>query len=631
MPLLEENLWIEGGYYVDFDAASQFRIIGPNNHLYCGLIEVPKEKIKINSVHSPAPFELSVKGFFKDQEIDFFFPIMDDMRTIRALTKVDEKTPAGASFRELRKNNLNRSLARDARYVNHKNKKILRFRRHYGKYWYGVEVILSREIAVEEIIQPFHGFKLSVPQGQKIPFEIFAATNDHSAYHPFSRFFIYHPFDFKVFENLEKKCSGSEKKIEDFFKRADKEIEHLLTWSKTSGDSYGTIFPRDYMEAADLGVHDLVEEVRSYMYEVTLKNVNEAGKAWHEDVVGEYKFEYLASGKDIFDRKMIDIEPHILMGLKMLSKSFLAARKNQEKLQHVAMFLVERARQNELITFEPLPQEKKLLDRHYYRVGNWRDTGRAYKVPTDLIAPFDVNAVFYPEALKILKEHLTPLDLNVPDIDALITKWDKVKDRFRFKNQDGLSAFALALYGEEKKKGQIRWRQLAVNHLDEAYLYTYGSDVSEEDLVSFCKRLLEEKYFYTPAGPLLIERNNTFGYTSREYHGLVIWTKQVAFVILGLSKNLKRGIKEGWPKEKLVSLKKALLKTAEAVMSSFLILGSIPELHVWSEEKQKPLLFTAQEGILAGQMSKVQLWSAVGARRIFRKYREWQTLKKYRF
>jgi len=47
---IDDNLWIEGGYYVDFDAFEQFRIIGPNNHLYCGLIDIPRHKITVHSV-----------------------------------------------------------------------------------------------------------------------------------------------------------------------------------------------------------------------------------------------------------------------------------------------------------------------------------------------------------------------------------------------------------------------------------------------------------------------------------------------------------------------------------------------------------------------------------------------------
>jgi len=59
------------------------------------------------------------------------------------------------------------------------------------------------------------------------------------------------------------------------------------------------------------------------MYEHSLKNINSKGEGWHEDVVGEFKYEYEISGKDVLDRHMIDIEPHYLMGLDIFSKTFV--------------------------------------------------------------------------------------------------------------------------------------------------------------------------------------------------------------------------------------------------------------------------------------------------------------------
>ncbi len=81
---LNNNLWISGGYYVDFDAFEQLRIIGPNNHLYCGLIDIPRHKIAINSVKEEDN-TLHIKGYFKSQKINLYYPAMDDMRTVRDL------------------------------------------------------------------------------------------------------------------------------------------------------------------------------------------------------------------------------------------------------------------------------------------------------------------------------------------------------------------------------------------------------------------------------------------------------------------------------------------------------------------------------------------------------------------
>ncbi|MBU1118768.1 hypothetical protein KKH43_02730 [Patescibacteria group bacterium] len=626
----EKDVWIEGGYYVDFDELGQFRIIGPNNHLYCGFVTIPREDIVIQKLKMNKRFELEVSGVFTKKKIKFFYPVMEDMRTVRQLVSSESPKKLYMSFAEIRKKFLSLSLPREARKFTEGIDNILRFRRHYGKYWYGVDVMFDRGVSVKEIDAPFRGFALFNTQGDEIPFTIKAATNDFTSYHPIARLFVRQRIDFSVFLDIEKVCK-KDSCIKLFWDQAGREIKHLITWSKTSGDNYGTIFPRDYMEAADLSVHDLTENARRYMYEVTIKNVSEYGQGWHEDVVGEYRYEHLVGGRDIFDRKMIDIEPHTIMGLKHLPYYFIRQNDNQSKIRRIAEYIIDRARTRELITFKPFPQNRRKPGDVFYDAGNWRDSADAYKRVSDVIAPFDVNAVFYPEALRVLKTQIDDLELDVPDIDELIQKWDSVKDRYRFTNRDGKTAFALALYGGKNSKEEFVWKQFKVNHLDESYLYTYGTDIDPDDIASFCERLKDEKYFYTPAGPVLIARNNSHGYTSKEYHGVVIWAKQAAFVILGLSKNLKLGLKEGWDKDLVKEIRETLLITAEATMKAFLELSAIPELHVWSEKQKKPLLFTDQEGVKYGQMSKVQLWSAVAARRIARKYWEIKTQKRYKF
>ncbi|MEK7631275.1 MAG: hypothetical protein AAB445_00205, partial [Patescibacteria group bacterium] len=64
MPQLEPNLWIEGGYYVDFDQLDQFRILGPNNHLYCGFIDAPRHRLAIDKLETTPEQKLVVTGRF---------------------------------------------------------------------------------------------------------------------------------------------------------------------------------------------------------------------------------------------------------------------------------------------------------------------------------------------------------------------------------------------------------------------------------------------------------------------------------------------------------------------------------------------------------------------------------------
>ena len=75
-----------------------------------------------------------------------------------------------------------------------------------------------------------------------------------------------------------------------------------------------------------------------------------------------------------------------------------------------------------------------------------------------IIAPFDVNAVFYPKALANIKKYREYLNLgkkDIKDIDDLIKKWKGKKKNYLFKNSDGRMAYALALYDikKDKKKG----------------------------------------------------------------------------------------------------------------------------------------------------------------------------------
>jgi len=616
---LEKDLWIENGYYIDFDKLGQFRIIGPNNHLYCGLVDIPFHKIKIKKVTSKNHL-LFVKGEFCCPKINLYYPAMDDIRTMREFIKKEMPKKPLLSFLEIRHKFFDKLIPLIIKKNFQKEKKEIIFRRYYGKYFYGTRFIFSKETKIKEIKTPYRGFELKNKRG-KIKFEIIAETNDFNK-KEFKNIFLPGEIDFSLpfFKKLEKSIKSHSHSLSYFWKRTAIEIKHLIEWGKTSGDAYGTIFPRDWMESADLGVHDLTPEVRHYMYEVTLKNVNEKGEGWHEDVVGEYKFQHEAAGRDIFDRHMIDIEPHIIMGLKELSEVFLQKKENKEKICLVAQYLYQKAKKGNLITFKKIPGTNE-----YYLSGNWRDSEWAFKKVSPLIAPFDVNAVFYPVALKILKKYQEKIGLKFKDLDNLIKKWSKVKYFYRFKNNDGSWGYALALYGI-KRKNKIIFEKLKVNHLDESYLYTYDK-ANEKEIVNFCQRLLNKKYLYTESGPLLVENENKYGYTTAEYHGKVNWIKQTAFVVLGLSKHLKLGLKENWNKSSLRLIKKTILKTSENTLRAFLKLDALPELYY--DKKGEPHFFTDQPQFW-GEMSKVQLWSAIGARRIIRKYYELLTSKDYK-
>ena len=613
---INKNLWIEGGYYIDFDAFGQFRIIGPNNHLYCGLIDIPRHKININSIKSKDDNSLQIDAVFNSNSVNLYYPAMDDMRTVRVLAI--QKT-----FLNIREEIYDRMVPQIIRRSKKEGKTLLKFKRVYGKKYYQTVFEFDDDVIIKKIKRPFAGFKISIPRlaspkrgGNigKIKFTIKASTNDINfrKLNKISKIDI-NNFDFNVF--------GKEGEIiKEIWNRTEFEIKHLLEWKKTSGDRFGTIFPRDWMEAADLGHHDLTPEVKSYVYEQSLKNINKKGEGWHEDVIGEFKHEYEMSGKDIFDRHMIDIEPHYLIGLGYLSQNFWLKKENRKKMRLVARYILRQAKAGDYITFE-----KNNV------TGNWRDSDDAFRKVSEIIAPFDVNAVFYPEALRAIKENYKKLDFSENDaveIDAVYGKWKNKKDEYKFKNEDGKTAYALALYGAGKNKdGNRQFSSLAkgelegvfkVNHIDESYLYTYGKG-SKEDIKSFCERLLDSRYFYTESGPLLVAKNNKYFFNSKEYHGAVIWIKQTAFVVLGLSKHLKIAIIEGWSVDLQKLIKKTILKITENTLNAVEKMEAVPE--VYADIEGKPVPFSELSGS-KNEGSEVQLWSAIGIRRIIRKYYE---------
>ena len=602
---INKNLWIEGGYYVDFDAFGQFRIIGPNNHLYCGLIDIPRHKININSIKSKDDNSLQINAVFNSNSVNLYYPAMDDMRTVRVLAV--QKT-----FLEIRGEIYDRMVPQIVRKSKKDGKILLKFKRVYGSKYYQTIFEFGDDVAIKKIKRPFAGFKIST-KSEKIAFAIKANTNDIN-FHKLNKISAVdiNNFNFNVF--------GKEKEIiKEIWNRTEFEIKHLLEWKKTSGDRFGTIFPRDWMEAADLGHHDLTPEVKSYMYEQSLKNISKKGEGWHEDVIGEFKHEYEMSGKDIFDRHMIDIEPHYLIGLSYLSQNFWLKKENRKKMRLVARYILKQAKAGDYIIFE-----KNNV------TGNWRDSDDAFRKVSEIIAPFDVNAVFYPEALRAIKENYEKFGFDKNDaveIDALYRKWKNKKDEYKFKNEDGKTAYALALYGTGKNKsGGYQYDKFKVNHLDESYLYTYGKG-GKEDIKSFCERLLDPRYFYTESGPLLVAKNNKYFFNPKEYHGAVIWIKQTAFVVLGLSKHLKIAIIEGWPLDLQKLIRKTILKITEDTLNAVEKMGAVPE--VYADVEGKPIPFFELAGS-KNEGSEVQLWSAGGIRRIIRKYYELLTDERYR-
>lgn len=629
---LAGNLWVEGAYYLDVDELGQLRIVGPNNHLHFGSVGLYSSQFKIDLVYTQVD-RLVVSGRLLASEFFLHDPALGHIRKVRELVKQPGKPPR--PFEDIVKQHSTEVAPNYIGLRNTKNGQEVTYKRLYQSHWYGVVIQLTPDVKVVRHDRR-RGFKLTSSQPE-INFVITADTDNL----PKNKLGVVTQVD----PPIDTKFFGPQKHQIDFLlDRTALEINHLVKNNKTSGYDYGTVFPRDWMESADLGAGDLTPEAVRYMYEKAFEFIDTHGVGWHENIVGEYEFEKRRESSELSEsldnlvdrssrigsalqqligqvehmyviRNMIDIEPRYILGMQQIDAKDLGAQQI-ERLRRVASYIMMQAEINDLITFKKIPP---LLRRHkgeeYYRAGDWRDSSSAYKLVHPVIAPYDVNVVFYPQALRLLVKHHQLLQVDKSMADKLLKKWERVKDWYRFENSDGTAAMSLALYDIKKNGDQLQYRKLTVNHTDEAYDFFYGQP-SESEAVSFSKRLLSPDYFYTPSGPVVVG-NLEPGYDTRNYHGRVIWSKQTAIAAVGLQRALKGS--KGWSEQSKSIVQKALLSICQTSIDAFIKLGEAPELHY--DLDGQPHLYSDQPDA-EGPMNRVQLWSAVGARRIIKTYLE---------
>lgn len=621
---LSEELWLEGPYYIDYDRLGELRIAGPGNHLQYGSTGLSRKDLRVTAVGQDGG------GVFVDCElaagIDFMAdPAMGHIRRvrdavlhlsggIRSFKQEAAKLTPGYVGLEVRDDGIQ-----------------LEFKRFYGRHWYGVRIIFAAGVGVKRHSRR-RGFVLERgPTPIALRLE---PITDNLPTPEITRFFSSQKIP---------ATRHRDQAMAATWDRSAIEITHMLKYGKTSGYDFGTIFPRDWMESADLGEGDLLLSAQAYMYSRSLQHVGVGGVGWHEDIVGEYLHEersvirqtrseldellaqahgakrrldrLVARAQDAFvNRNMVDIEPHYLLGLNRLSRQLKGD--DLLRLKRVAGYVMAQAEQHELITFKHIPDalRRHKDDRHYYPSGNWRDSDDAFQKIHPVVAPYDVNAVFYPEALKMVARHHKLLGVDKTKADLLAAKWAGAKERFRFTNPDGSTAFAIALYDVKQAKEDLLYRKLEVNHTDEAYDLYYG-DPTEADSVSFARRLLDPNYFFTESGPLIVGRRQ--GYTTRQYHGEVIWLKQTAYAVAGLARQLDAGKSQGWSRQSLQLLHRAAKTLAQTSLDACRQLDLAPELYI--DRGGKAGRYDLQPGV-GWPMNQVQLWSAVGIRRIIREY-----------
>ena len=562
--------FIKEDFYFDIDKFNQLRITGPENHLLLGLA-FPDNNIHVNDYFiRDGQLEINLK--LSTPNLETHIPIVTDIRTLRSysegqgkimtfdkLYKLDDLMPE-----KIEKEKMNHKLKFISSYIDDKG-----LENHYG-----AELLFPKNAEVS--LTKLH-FKASSKDNLKLKIRTI------------NNIFQIEKISISVFvkESILPAQTLSPFLL-DLYEEAGRQIAYLIRTKRTSGFEYGTIFPRDWIESADLGIGDLTEETIDYMYKESMKFVTEGGEGWHENIVGHYQSRLKRSSENglmLIDKKMIDIEPHYILGMERFSKNFLTNEENLENLRHIARYIMNQANEKSLITFKKITEAGE----EYYQVGNWRDSILAFPKAKSHLAPYDVNCVFYPESLRVIKKYPDYFDLNSKDrklLDDLIEKWSKNKDKYKLYHDENLLGYSLALNGKKRIP-------LPIPHLDESYDLFYSSP-SMEEIYSFAIKLIDPDYFYTPVGPILVS-NDEENLTSKNYHGKVIWPKQAAFSVAGLYKHYQFGVNAGWPENVIEVIKKSILKTCRACFKGWLDLAAVPELYYYDEKIDKARFYTDQE------------------------------------
>jgi hypothetical protein len=584
--------YIKDNFYFDIDQLNQFRITGPENHLFLGLT-FPKELTIEVENYGDVRGQLEVYLRLSSNKLSFSAPIVTDIRTLRNFTEAKRPQP---TYAELLESKLEEVQPQFTRLTKTGGKHVLKYVNSYEDNGrtkrYGVKIMFPKSYKVYP-----SGSTISVVAPEPVTMQIRTVTNIK----------LNKPLKSEIFTHQEELPKELFNKILlDLYKESGQNVEHLVKAKKTSSFEYGTIFPRDWIESADLGVGDFTQSTIDYMYRQSMRYVSESGEGWHEEAIGQYRTK-LDDERAIVDRKMIDIEPRYIIGLQFVSKSFMTSSRQKEKLRRIAHFLVKNAEERSLITFKKMSESGE----EFYVVGNWRDSYNAFPRQMSPLAPYDVNCVFYPVCLSTIRRYHDYFGIReTKELDEIIYRWEQNKLKFRLYHPNDTIGYALALHGKKNIP-------IPIAHLDESYDLFYGSP-SMEEVVSFAHKLIDPDYFYTPSGPLLVAADEE-SMTSGMYHGKVIWPKQAAFAVAGLARHFRYGRENSWPAPVLDTIKNSIIYTCRACFRGWEELGLVPELYYYDTISQKARFYTDQEEY-EGQMSLIQLWSSVGVRRIMREY-----------
>lgn len=539
---------------MDRSVHGELRVVGPHDHLHYGCTGFAAQDFEVDDVKEVGG-ALQITGKFQLRQPFIPDPAMGHLHWLNQFAKEAEPPTFDDIFARKPKALAPMAVTLTSSWDDH----VISYRRLYGNHWYGATLSIGGDIEL---------WRDETAQG-------FGIKNDHTGWIEYS---LVADTDNRIkpaVPKVVKAGRAANSFQQNLLNRTAAEITHLVQNHKTTGCGHGTVSPRDWLAAADLGEFDLTPAARRHMYQEALRHIAPGGKvevgyavgelaANLEDgrkaVAGEIR-ELARADKKIGDYLrphikirpepegmvvMADVEPRLVLGLQRLRWSQLEPWV-QVRLRQAAAYVIEQATQNTLISVSSRLMRDSL----------------AFDKLGPLAAPYAVNVVFYPEALRVIAANADRLGVDKRRAAELYKQWRGKADWYAYINGDGLPVMAMALHGTASPADFL---QLQVDHFDEAYALYYGRPPASQ-LQSFAKRWAHPARF----GQVPI--------------------KQAAQATAGLQRQLQRRDLDDVTRQ---LLQLALTKTCAATL----------------------------ETELAEPSRQVELWSAVGARRIIRAYNE---------
>lgn len=268
---------------------------------------------------------------------------------------------------------------------------------------------------------------------------------------------------------------------------------------------------------------------------------------------------------------ILDLVPRLIIASGFVNHHQLSGEQVR-LLRVLANSFLDSAQSQKIISFANAPRLFRSLGPSYPSP-TWRDSGDGFANAKGVIAPYEVNAVWYPSALRALGAHPEVFAVDPKKVAALLLRWQKLPDKFQYEDAEKSQCFSLALIGKNSD-------QLKINTLDEGYGLLFGK-IDQDDAFHFAQRLSNPKYFYSSAGPILTSANDE-RFTQEQKYGKLIWTKQVAIALKGIQKHLE--LKPHLAPSQARELRDTINRASTNTLSALTKIGRLTESHTTNAE-----------------------------------------------